>query len=221
MLNRHIVQTLTFLVLLALPLFCFADYKVVVKKNGKIIEGKLVAEDNASVTIISQGTRLRYKKETLDLERMKELNAGYYTPSDVRTLDIPVPSEQQAQSETSLADVAKQSRDAKTTTTPAVASDANERTLGKFISDLEEQVRVRATAESQINLSKAKKALQTYRNRDSRELTNAERRQMLEQLAEALNFEYDKEVEAGASDEKTAALKKRIEDTKAQLSRLD
>jgi len=32
-------------ILLLIPIVCFADYKVVVKKTGKVIEGKYLSED--------------------------------------------------------------------------------------------------------------------------------------------------------------------------------
>ena len=218
--NRMIFRSIIFVVLLAFPLLSFADYKVVVKKNGKIIEGKLIAEDENSVTIMSQGTQLSYKKDTLDLERMKTLNADYYSASDVRTLDIPAPVEGSAPEETSLADVAKQTRDNKT---PAVktSSDPNERVLVSWVAVMEERVRVQATEETQIQLSKAKKALSHYRSQASRQLSDVDRRLMLEQLVEALDFEYRKELEAGSPDNKVAALKKKIEEAQKQLEKLD
>jgi hypothetical protein len=222
MLNRMIFRSLVFVVLLAFPLYCFADYKVVVKKNGKIIEGKLIAEDENSVTIMSQGTQLSYKKDTLDLERMKKLNEDYYAASDVRTLDRPVPEDTEAAPPgTSIADVAKQSRESKTAPPTTPPSDANERAFIIWIADLEEKVKVRATQGSQIELSKAKKALSHYRNRNSRTLSNVDRKLMLEQLVEALDFEYRKELEAGSPDEKIAAMKKKIEATRQELEKLE
>ena len=206
--------------ILAFPLVCLADYKIVVKKNGKIIEGKLISENESSVTIMSQGTQLSYKKDTLDLERMKKLNADYYAASDVRTLDIPAPVEGSGPPETSLADVAKQTRDGKTVSR-TTAADTNEHALISWVADLEERVKVQATEETQIQLSKARKALSYYRGQASRPLSNSDQKLMLEQLVDALDFEYRKELEAGSPDEKVAALKRKIEDAKAKLKKLD
>jgi hypothetical protein len=220
MLNRMIFRTIVFVVLLAVPLVSFAEYKVVVKKNGKIIEGKLIAEDESFVTIVSQGTRLRYKKDTLDLDRMKKLNEDYRAPADVTTIDRPAPSSESAEKGTSLADVAKQNRSADASTAKTTA-DANERAFVSWITDLEDKVKVRATQESQIQLAKAKKGLTYYQSRNSRELSDVDRRLMLEQLIEALDFVYRKELEAGSPDDRLAAMKKKIEDTRQELKALE
>lgn len=63
-----------FLILLLLPAFCFAQYKVVLK-SGKVIEGKLLHEDQLNIYLESGGIKMNFKKEKLDLEKMKELNA--------------------------------------------------------------------------------------------------------------------------------------------------
>jgi hypothetical protein len=220
--NRMIFRCFIFVVLLAFPVLSFAQYKVVVKKNGKIIEGKLIAEDESSVTIVSQGARLKYKKDTLDLEQMKRLNEDYRESADVKTLDRPRPSKETKQ-ETSLADVAKQRREtsASTASTPTTTSDSNERAFTSWIADLEDKAKMQATQASQIQLAKAKKGLSFYKNRTSRQLSDSERKLMLQQLIEALDFVYRKELEAGSSDDKLAAMKKKIEDTRQELESLE
>lgn len=57
---------------LLLPGLAFA-YKVVLK-NGKVIEGSLVREDDTSIFIESSGIQMNFKKDTLDIDKMKELN---------------------------------------------------------------------------------------------------------------------------------------------------
>jgi hypothetical protein len=220
MLNRMIFRSFVFVVLLAFPLVSFAQYKVVVKKNGKIIEGKLIAEDENSVTIVSQGTRLKYKKDTLDLERMKKMNENYVPPAVVKTIDRPAPTRDSAEQGTSLADVAKQSRSTNDSTAKT-SSDSNERAFVAWIANLEDKVKVRATQELQIQLSKAKKGLNYYQGRNSRQLSDVDRKIMLEQLIEALDFVYRKELEAGSPDDKLAAMKRKIEDTRQELEALE
>jgi hypothetical protein len=68
-----------FLLLLLFPAFTFAQYKVVLK-SGKVIEGKYLHEDSLNVYIQSGGIKMNFKKEKLDLAKMKELNAKQETP---------------------------------------------------------------------------------------------------------------------------------------------
>lgn len=68
-----------FLLLLLFPAFTFAQYKVVLK-SGKVIEGKYLHEDSLNVYIESGGIKMNFKKEKLDLAKMKELNAKQETP---------------------------------------------------------------------------------------------------------------------------------------------
>jgi hypothetical protein len=67
-----------FLLLLLFPAFSFAQYKVVLK-SGKVIEGKYLHEDSLNVYIESGGIKMNFKKEKLDLAKMKELNAKQET----------------------------------------------------------------------------------------------------------------------------------------------
>lgn len=69
-----------FLLLLLFPAFTFAEYKVVLK-SGKVIEGKYLHEDSLNVYIESGGIKMNFKKEKLDLAKMKELNAQQETPT--------------------------------------------------------------------------------------------------------------------------------------------
>ena len=69
-----------FLLLLLFPAFSFAQYKVVLK-SGKVIEGKFLNEDQLNVYIDSGGIKMNFKKDKLDLEKMKELNAKQETPA--------------------------------------------------------------------------------------------------------------------------------------------
>ena len=68
-----------FLLLLLFPVFSFAEYKVVLK-SGKVIEGKFLHEDSLNVYIESGGIKMNFKKEKLDLAKMKELNAKQESP---------------------------------------------------------------------------------------------------------------------------------------------
>ena len=65
------------LFLFLVPFFANAEtlYKVVIKKTGKVIEGKLVSDTPDSIQIISNGLQVTLKKELLDLDKMKELNS--------------------------------------------------------------------------------------------------------------------------------------------------
>ncbi len=69
-----------FLLLLLFPAFCFAQYKVVLK-SGKVIEGNFLHEDQLNVYIESGGIKMNFKKDKLDLAKMKELNAKPESPA--------------------------------------------------------------------------------------------------------------------------------------------
>lgn len=69
-----------FLFLLLFPALTFAQYKVVLK-SGKVIEGKYLHEDQLNIYIESGGINMNFKKDKLDLAKMKELNAKQETPA--------------------------------------------------------------------------------------------------------------------------------------------
>jgi hypothetical protein len=70
------------ILVLFVPTLAFAQYKIVLK-NGKVIEGKYLHDDQANVYIESNGIQMNFKKETLDLDKMKELNAKVPAPVEV------------------------------------------------------------------------------------------------------------------------------------------
>src|SRR4051812_38477712 len=51
-----------------------SDYQVVLKNSGKIIGGDFLFEDANTITLQVNKVEVSFKKERLDLERMKELN---------------------------------------------------------------------------------------------------------------------------------------------------
>jgi hypothetical protein len=51
-----------------------ADYRVVAKSSGLVIHGDLVSEDANTVTLKVHNAEVSFRKERLDLARMKELN---------------------------------------------------------------------------------------------------------------------------------------------------
>src|SRR3954453_21996040 len=63
------------LVVLALSVTAWcADYQVVLKPSGKVIRGVFLYEDVSTITVQVNSTEVSFKKEKLDLVRMKELN---------------------------------------------------------------------------------------------------------------------------------------------------
>jgi len=56
-----------------------SEYKVVIKKTGKIVSGTFDHEDENSIFLKSGVTLITYKKEILDLEKMKDLNSQAQT----------------------------------------------------------------------------------------------------------------------------------------------
>ena len=71
-----------FLVLLLTATAWCGDYQVVLKNSGKVIHGDLLYEDAHTVTLQVGGGAVSFKKDRLDLERMRELNrAAPSTPS--------------------------------------------------------------------------------------------------------------------------------------------
>jgi hypothetical protein len=227
MLNRTIFCVLTLVTLLIFPVLSFAEFKVVVKKNGKIIEGKLANEDETSVTIISAGTRLRFLKKDLDLDRMKEVNAGYLKDDDVQTIDLPAVENagQDPKGSTepnTLADLAKQNRDAaQAGQKPATTfADSTEKAFADWVAELERMNKVVPSEETEIELSKAKKGMSHYRARSSQKLSTNDRKMMLEQLVKALDFNYRKALEREAPDDELKALKKQIKEKEEELEKL-
>jgi hypothetical protein len=227
MLNRTIFCVLTLVTLLVFPVLSFAEFKIVVKKNGKIIEGKLANEDETSVTIISAGTRLRFLKKDLDLERMKEVNAGYLKQDDVQSIDLPAVENagQDPKGSTepnTLADLAKQNRDAaQAGQKPATTfADSTEKAFADWVAELEQMNKVVPSEETEIELSKAKKGMSHYRARSSQKLSTNDRKMMLEQLVKALDFNYRKALEREAPDDELKALKKQIKEKEEELEKL-
>jgi hypothetical protein len=228
MLNRTIFCILTLVALLAFPVLSFAEFKIVMKKNGKIIQGKLANEDETSVTIISAGTRLRFLKKDLDIERMKEVNAGYLGAGDVKNIDLPaIENDRTKTSEgtsepSTLADLAKQNRDAAQSgqKTPGTFSDSNEKAFVEWVAELERKNKVIPSKETEIEFSKARKGLAHYRARASQKLSVNDRKIMLEQLVKALDFHYRKELEREAPDDELKALKKQIKEKEEELEKL-
>jgi hypothetical protein len=225
MLNRTIFCVLTVVALLAFPVLSFAEFKVVVKKNGKIIEGKLANEDETSVTIISAGTRLRFLKKDLDNERMKELNAGYLGAGDVKSIEVPAldnPTQTPESEPSTLADLAKQNRDVAQggQKTPPASTDSNEKAFAEWVAELERMNKVIPSEETEIELSKARKGLSHYRVRASQKLSINDRKIMLEHWVKALDFIYRKAMEREAPDDELKALKKQIKEREEELEKL-
>jgi hypothetical protein len=71
-----------FAALLLLPAAAFCgDYQVVFKDSGKVIHGGFVQEDAKTITLIVGDTEVSFRKEALDLKRMRELNSAADVPS--------------------------------------------------------------------------------------------------------------------------------------------
>jgi len=96
-----------FLLLIAMPVFCaVSQYKVVIKKTGKIVEGELIWEDDQIVQIREHGLKETFHKDQLDVEKMKTLNVGYQPPTAPKTITIG-PEHPAPPPEPSLVDLAK------------------------------------------------------------------------------------------------------------------
>ncbi|HSE40593.1 MAG TPA: hypothetical protein VLH08_07475 [Acidobacteriota bacterium] len=84
---------------LSLPVFALDEYRVVLKKNGKVIEGQYVREDEQFIYLVSGGIQVNFKKSILDLERMKQLNVTKdetETTIDSNPLKEPAPDQPQS-----------------------------------------------------------------------------------------------------------------------------
>jgi hypothetical protein len=68
-----LIRRFLVLTLLAAMGWC-ADYSVVAKSSGLVIHGDFVSEDANTVTLKVHNADVSFKKERLDLARMKELN---------------------------------------------------------------------------------------------------------------------------------------------------
>jgi hypothetical protein len=76
--------------LLAATAWC-GDYQVVLKGSGKIVHGDLLAEDAGTVTLQVGTGEVVFKKEKLDLERMRRLNATQHVPAGASLHQPPLP----------------------------------------------------------------------------------------------------------------------------------
>jgi len=68
--------TLAFLSIVFLGSAAFAEYTVVMLSSGKVIKGELVSESDELVILRVEGVNVQFKKNQLDLEKMKSLNQG-------------------------------------------------------------------------------------------------------------------------------------------------
>jgi len=229
--RNYFARFFVFLLVCSIPILCFAEYKVVIKKNGKILEGRLLTETDTSLTIVSAGAHITFKKADLDLDKMKELNANYTKPSDAKTIlmtnetpdpaDAPVQEVQPSQ----LKDLAKQGTKNKDTVQSPGPADINEKAFMNYIQSMEKQIKqgdITEEKQTEIlgNLGTAKKGLSNYRAKNARTLTKSEQTVMLEELIKSLEFELDQDLKKEASDETIAALKKNIAAKRDELSKL-
>src|SRR5262245_7973854 len=67
------LRRLLLVTLITLPAFA-TDYQVVVKSSGKVIHGAFLYEDATTITLQINSAEVSFKKDKLDLERMRELN---------------------------------------------------------------------------------------------------------------------------------------------------
>lgn len=51
-----------------------ADYQVVLKSSGRVLHGEYLTEDATTITVSINHAEVTFKKDKLDLERMRELN---------------------------------------------------------------------------------------------------------------------------------------------------
>jgi|GEM_PF-3302035 len=216
------------LLIVSLPIFCFAEYKVVIKKNGKVLEGKIVSDTDTSITIVSSGAQLTFKKADLDLEKMKELNADYHPKTEVKTIAIHKTAPQEQKKEASpLTDIAKMSEEARKqgqeeTKQPA---DENEKAFLNHIVDLEERSKRIDVSQKQqqallVEVVNTKKALSNYRSRNTHELSKEDQTFILEQLIKALEGELEEQKQLDPSDERIPGMRKNIQDKQDELSKL-
>jgi uncharacterized protein YbaP (TraB family) len=57
--------------------FAANEYKVVIKSTGKTIEGRFLSETPTVIHLEVDGIKIQFKKDLLDLEKMKQLNVNY------------------------------------------------------------------------------------------------------------------------------------------------
>jgi hypothetical protein len=226
--RQNLRLLLVFLLTFTLPILCFAEYKVVIKKNGKILEGKLLSDTDTSITIVSGGAQLTFQKAALDLEKMKELNADYHSKSEAKTIEFHgAPRGEEQKDPSPLTQIAKMSEDARKqgeeeTKQPV---DANEKAFVHRIADLEKQSKRMDVSQaeqqfSMVELLNAKKALASYRSRNTPGLSKDDQILMLEQLIKALESELETQKHLGISDETMLNMRRNIQDKQEELSKL-
>jgi uncharacterized protein YbaP (TraB family) len=74
---RSFFFILVFLSFAASFSFSAEKYKVITKSTGKTVEGRLLSETPTVIYLEVDGIQIQFKKDLLDLEKMKELNANY------------------------------------------------------------------------------------------------------------------------------------------------
>lgn len=98
----------------------FAEYTVVVKESGKVIKGEYVQEDDQILVLSVDHINLTFKKNLLDLEKMKTLNQSVKPeakPTDAKTIQIgnTTPTQQQEpKPKMSVVDVARKNTEERT-----------------------------------------------------------------------------------------------------------
>jgi len=231
-----------FLLLFVLPFLCHAEttYKVVIKKTGKVIEGKLLGEDAESIHVLVNGLQVGYKKDQLDLEKMKVLNSQKEKELNLRQGGVT--SELQTQHRESATEAAtrlkaEKAKQQAATSPGQLSADPDTAALQKRISQLQQEIdthnaQIKKDAEAGkdiTTLTKSVSDLQTELDAAKKELadkTHSTGKNVDAQIAELnqniadTQKELDQAIHDGQSTNTVTKLRVKLEKYKKDLAAL-
>jgi uncharacterized protein YdcH (DUF465 family) len=228
-------------VVISTPVFAdSADYQVVIKKTGKIIAGELVSDEGSTIVLKTNGVKVSFQKSTLDLDRMKELNANT-TRGKFKQIDFnnTPPSEAPPGNNQDLAKVAVETKEKRTGTSKtykqsdsagASSSTSASTDRSKLIDQINELRKKVAELEGNSNQTGSSEEVQNLRQQLQQKeamLSDVEKREDRDERIADINRQIDdfklRIAKAKENNESQAVIQgyqKQLEAARAELSKL-
>jgi len=162
----------------------FAEYSVVMRDSGKIVKGELVQETDQTIVLKVDNVNLQFKKNLLDLEKMKTLNESQpaQKPTDGKTFSVGNAPPAQKKPEVPVADLARKvSQDRKGNATPLTEGDRPQSTLSP-----EKIAQLVRTCKSRIEETEAQ--IKSLKEKGASAAMIGEKEKELEDLQKKLKF---------------------------------
>ncbi len=162
----------------------FAEYSVVMRDSGKIVKGELVQETDQTIVLKVDNVNLTFKKNLLDLEKMKTLNESQpaQKPTDAKTISIGNVPPATKKPQVSVADLARKvSQDRKGNATSLTEGDRPQSTLSP-----EKKAELARTYKSHIEEKEAQ--IKSLKENGASAALIGEKEKELEDLKKKLKF---------------------------------